>query len=345
MKIRPSIILFVAVIVFLTILIIWFGKKSQQTPETNATEQGVAKSSQSSIPPVQTNAPATKVTTNANVPKLFTQDKGEQIREGLATLNDVPIIFYGRLQDQFGNPVVGAEITGSTIIYNGTESGGKRVSTVSDDNGFFHLDAGKGESLGVMPRKQGYALATTGTFFHYSYMYADHFTPDKNNPTVIKMWKLQGAKPLVDIGKEYKLQFTNAPIFFDLVAGKIVPSGGDIKIIVNRPEGEVSEHNPQKWSIDVEVVDGGFIETSDKEWSVTYAAPESGYQSSDTFGNNNGIGGIDKTFFVQSRNGRVYSKLGMTLLINAKEGDLVYIRFGGVANTNSSRNWEATAPY
>jgi hypothetical protein len=272
------------------------------------------------------------------------QNKGEQIKEGLAKLNDVTIAFYGKLQDQFGRPIVGAKIATSVRIYNGVQSTVERSSVTSDANGFFQVKEGKGESLGLWPSKEGYALATTGTEFKYSYMYPDHYTPDPNNPTIIKMWKLQGAEPLVDISKEYKLPFTNAPICFDLVAAKVVPSGGDVKITVNRPLGEVSEHNPQKWSIDFEVVDGGFIETSGRESAITFAAPEGGYQPSGTFEHNNGTDGLDKSFFVKSRNGQIFSKLYLSLGINNKPDGLMYITFRGVANTNGSRNWEATAP-
>ncbi|MGH7943315.1 MAG: hypothetical protein ACREFR_19830 [Limisphaerales bacterium] len=345
MKVRNSIIWFCAAVIILMALIIWFGKKPAEMPlspaaETNTTEQAIIKPNQAVVPIVKTNAPVI----GTNVSKMSTQDKNEQIREGLATLNDVPIAFYGRLEDQFGDPVIGAQISGVTIIRNGTKSGAERVSTMSDGNGFFQLNAGKGESLGVTPHKKGYVLATTDTSFDYSYMYADRFTPDQNNPTVIKMWKLQGAEPLVKIDKTYKLHYTAAQMNFDLLAGQIVPSGGDVRITVNRPTGEVSEHNPQKWSIDFEVIDGGFIETSSKESAVTFAAPEGDYQPSGTFGNNNGTDELDKNFFVESRNGQVFSKLYLSLGINNKPDGLMYITLHGVANTNSSRNWEATAP-
>jgi hypothetical protein len=348
MKIQRSIFWFVIIGVVLIAAVLWFGKKKPvETPptvsvETNAAQSATIAPGPPANAPAQTNASPAQVAVNAATSSK--PDKGEQIKEGLAALNDVPIAFYGRLEDQFGNPVVGAQIAASVRIYNGVQSTVEHLTIVSDGNGMFQIKSGKGESLGIMPKKAGYVLATTSTYFKYSYMYADHFTPDPNNPTVIKMWKLQGAEPLVNISKEYKLPFTSAPIFFDLVAGKIVPAGGDIKITVNRPAGEVSEHNPQKWSLDFEVIGGGFIEASDNEWGVTYAAPESGYQPSGTFGNNNGPDLVDKAFFIQSRNGQVYSKFGMEFGINATPDGLMYITFTGVANTNGSRNWEATAP-
>jgi len=346
MKIRPSIFLFIVVTAVLIALVLWYGKmKPLETTatliETNAALSASTVTSSPASASIDTNASSAQVASNTIVPP---QNKGEQMKEGLAAMNDVPIVFYGRLADQFGNPVVGAQIAANVRIYNGVQSTVEHLTVASDGNGMFQIKGGKGESLGIMPKKEGYVLATTSTEFKYSYMYANHFTPDLNNPTVIKMWKLQGSEPLVSFNKTFKLPYTNAPIYFDLITGKTVSSGGDIKITTSRPSGEVSEHNPQKWSIDFEVINGGFIEISDEEWGVTYSAPDSGYQTDGTFGNNNGPDLVDKAFFIQSRNGQIYSKVHLLFGINDTPDGFMNITFSGVANTNSSRNWEATAP-
>lgn len=334
MKIRRSIFGFVVIVAVLIALVLWYRmKKSVETPPTTAPNL-----------PVSANTLPAQPMTNTNVATPSTQNKGEQMKEGLTAMNDVPIVFYGRLADQFGSPVVGAKIAANVRIYNGVQSTVEHLKTMSDGNGFFQIQGGKGESLGVVPTKEGYVLAATDTYFRYSYMYPDHFSPDPNNPTVIKMWKLQGAEPLVDISKKYELPFTSAPIFFDLVAGKIVTTGGDLKITVSRPAGIISQQHPQDWSIQIEVEDGGLIETSFAESRITYSAPEDGYQATDTLENNNGPDLVDKMFFIQSRNGQVYSKVHLLFGINNMPDELMSVTFSGVANTNSSRNWEATAP-
>ena len=114
---------------------------------------------------------------------------------------------------------------------------------------------------------------------------------------------------------------------------------------MNRPTGEISERNPQDWGFKIEAVDGGVMEASDA--SVTYAAPESGYEPSDTLtasSNRHGIEMIQQSFFVESRNGQVYSKFDLSCDINSTPDGLVNITFNGAANTNGSRNWEATVP-
>ena len=256
----------------------------------------------------------------------------------------MPIVFYGKLEDQFGNPVGGANVAASVRIYNGFRSTVERFNVVSDADGFFHIDHGKGEALGIAPSKDGYVLATPDTYFKYSYMLPDRSSPDAQNPTVIKLWKLQGAEPLVSIDQRFQFPFTGEPVRFDLLAGKIVANGGDLKIAVSRPVGIISQQHPQKWSIDFKVVDGGFIETSGRESAITFAAPETGYQLSGEFENNNGPDMVDKAFFVQSRNGKVFSRLHIWFRINNSPDGLISVTIRGIANTNSSRNWEATAP-
>ena len=357
MKIQRSIFWFVVIIAVLIALVMWLGKKkhAEMPPigsvETNAVPPTATTPSQPSSQPLvnaptQTNAPILKPVTNA--PPAPPQSKWEQIQPILATQNDMPIVFYGRLEDQFGNPVADAQIAASIRVENGFEHTVKRFSLTSDANGFFTVSGYKGQDLSVVPKKTGYALASLNGGGIYSLLWpeAQRAHPDPNNPVVIKMWKLQGAEPLVSIDQRFKLHYTNAPMNFDLLAGKIVPAGGDIKITVNRPAGDISERNRQDWGFTIEVVDGGLIESGGDE-GVTYAAPEEGYQPSDTLtasSNKHGIELIQQSFFVKSRNGQVYSKVFVSFDINANPDDLMSISFRGAANTHGSRNWEATIP-
>lgn len=345
MKINRSVVWLIAVAIILIAVVLWHGSKhpapTAVLPQAATTGEPTA----TGTPPQASNSLPNQTPT-ASAPQnnalVTPRDKGDQIKEGLSALNDVPIAFYGKLQDQFGNPVIGAQIAASVRIYNGIQSTVDRFATTSDADGVFRINHGKGESLSIMPSKAGYVMATRDTLFKYSYMYPDHFTPNPTRPTVIKMWKLQGAEPLVNFNRSYKLRYSDAPIYFNLVSGEIVPTGGDVKITLNRPAGEVSERNPQKWGIGFEVSNGGFIEASDTDWGITYMAPDAGYQPSGTFDNNNGVGALDKAFFIECRNGQVYSKLNISIGINGKPDGFLYLRFSGVANTNASRNWEAT---
>jgi hypothetical protein len=353
MKIRRSIFWFIVVVAALIALVLWHGKEQPvETPPTASVEANVAPPTTiaPSLPvsaPVQTTVPTAGTVAGTNAVQTLPPSKWAQMQQVLSAYNDEPIAFYGRLEDQFGNPVTGAQIAASIRIENGVQHTVERFSVTSDANGFFTISGYKGQDLGVVPEKAGYTLASTSTLFTYSHISQGYYVPDQNNPTVIKMWKLQGAEPLVSISQRYKLPYTSAPLNFDLLAGKIVPSGGDISIVVNRPAGDVSERTMQDWSVQVEAVNGGLMDSGGQE-RVTYAAPDSGYEPSETFtmstSTHSWRGAFDQGFFVESRNGQVYSKVTIGMAINQNPDGFMYITFNGAANANGSRNWEATLP-
>jgi hypothetical protein len=349
MKIRPSFLLLCAAIIVLTVLVVWFAKRPAKTSVPLASqlqpEETVAATPQllaTNVPPPIT-SPAV-VPTPSNTVSVPRKSKEQETLEILSTKNDIPIVFFGKLEDQFGNPVANAEIAAGVRIYNGVQSTVERFSVNSDANGLFQINHGKGESLGIMPKKAGYTLATTDTEFRYSQLDQHPYVPDAGNPTVIKMWKLQGAELLVGIDQHHKLHYTDAPINFDLLTGQIVPTGGDIRLMVSRSPGIMSGRNRLDWRVQIEVVDGGLMESGGQD-AITFTAPENGYLPSDTLvfstnAPNKWSGLFNQGFFVMSRNGQVYSKLGISFRINENPDDFMYITFSGVANTNGSRNWE-----
>ena len=280
---------------------------------------------------------------------LFARSKGGRTIIALSTYNDVPINFYGKIEDQFSNAVANATVNFSVRIYNGTESTVKRGQMTTDGNGFFTITGYRGQDLGVVPQKAGYVLATTGsgTWFKYSRMEDHPYVSDPNNSVVIKMRKLQGAESLVGISKEYKLPFTGAPLFFDLLTGKVSESGGDLQVVITRAPGSLSKRNPGDWSIEFKPVNGGIIESDDATSRVTYEAPAEGYQSSYLVQMNHEnpawFDNIQKVFFLTSRSGQVHSKLAVDFGINADPNGSMWLQFKGAANVNGSRNWEATA--
>jgi hypothetical protein len=354
MKIRPSIFWFIVMAAVLIAAVLWHGKKQPvETPPTAAVQSNVAPppptvTSQPVSASVRSNALAVQPAKGTDLSTIPLPSKEARAIGLLSTYNDVPIDFYGRVEDQFGNAVDSAAVNFNVRVMNGETSTVNRGQVMTDGNGFFTITGYRGQDLGLMPQKSGYTLASTGTLFKYSHLEDHPYVSDANNPTVIKMWKLQGAEPLVNIDQHYKLPYTGAPINFDLLTGKIVPSGGDIKITVNRPAGVLSGRNPQDWGLEIEAVDGGLIETSVAEARVTYAAPDSGYEPSETFtmsnSNNTWYEAVHQMFFVQSRNGQVHGKVSFSFRINQNPDDVMNVTFSGVASTNGSRNWEATIP-
>jgi hypothetical protein len=288
-------------------------------------------------------SPAPKSATGASVPLLEPVSKLARAAIVLATLNHVPVDFYGKLVDQFGQPVAGASIKASIRVNNGVTATTDWLTTTSDANGLFEFH-GRGEDIGMMPRKAGYALASTETYFKYSHLEDHPYVSDAGKPKVINMWKLQGAEPLSIIKKQFHIPYTGEAIHFDLLTEKIVPTGGDITITVNRPPGTISGHNHQDWSLKIEAVDGGLIETGQEE-HVTYFAPESGYESAASYTmsdkTHNFFQGVIRSYLFTSRNHQVYGKIDFSFTLNGDPSEPMGVQFRGVANANSSRNLEA----
>jgi hypothetical protein len=348
MKIRRSILLLTATVAVLFVAFILSSRRRQAGKSTRT----LGESHVVSLETTESRSLALSVVNPTNVPALgaagtpapkrTAATKDENIRGILSTYNDVPIDFYGKLEDQFENPVAGAEIKASIRVISGERQGTDRLTTTSDTNGLFEFH-GRGQDIGMVPSKSGYALASTGTQFKYSRLEETPFSSDPNNPTVIKLWRLQGAEPLLSISQQHKLPYTQAPISFDLLAGKTVPEGGDIKVTVNRPAGVISGRNRQDWSLKVEAVNGGLLDAGEQE-AVTYAAPESGYHPQETLlmsaASNTWYESVQRGFFIRARNGRVFGKLGMSFRINSDPDGMMNVRFSGVVNTNGSRNLE-----
>ena len=221
MKISRSGFLFGVLVTVVIALLLWYGnrKRSESSPavsvEANITSSAEAAADTNS--PVsavdQTNGPVSTAALSAALSKAPPPNKAERAIHLLAMYNDVPIDFYGKVEDQFSNVVANAAVNFSIRIYNGTESTVKRGQVMTDDNGFFSITGYKGQDLGLGPQKVGYVPTTSssGTLFKYSRAEDHPYVPDPNNPVVFRMWKLQGAQPLVGIDKQYKLRYTTAP--------------------------------------------------------------------------------------------------------------------------------------
>ena len=277
--------------------------------------------------------------------QVFGGAKQVKAIETLSTLNDVPIQFYGLLLDQFENAIGQAEITGSVLYDNGQTSGTRRMTANSDSKGLFRFDAGKGESLGVMPRKAGYLLASTNTMFKYSHFYPlERHIPDESRPVVIKMWKVQGAEDLVQIDKKFKIPFPEKPLRFDLVAGTIVDSGGDLLITCYRSAGILSKRNPGDWRITIEAIDGGVMEVDNLTYRTTFQAPVEGYVAKSDIRMDATItawfDNVQRVLFAKSRHDKVFSKFYFSFHLNELPEGVVTIAFRGLTNAHGSRNWE-----
>jgi hypothetical protein len=154
LKIRPFIFLFIVVMAALIALVLWHGKRPVETPptavvENNATPPAATVPNAPVSAPVHSNAPIVKTAEGADLSKTLPMSKEERAVGLLSTYNDVPINFYGRVEDQFGSPVVGAVISYNVRVMNGQESTVNRGEVTTDGNGFFNITGYRGQDLGL----------------------------------------------------------------------------------------------------------------------------------------------------------------------------------------------------
>ena len=358
MKIRPSIFLFITTVAVLIALLLWYEKKKslETSPtvsvETNTPSAAIAPSqsvSQSVINArIQTNAPMLKPVTNAS--SSPPQSKWEQLQPILATQNDMPIVFYGKVEDQFNDAVANATVTFGVRIYNGYESTVKSGEVTSDANGLFTISGYKGESLGLGVKKEGYALLSMNGSGIYSKLWPEiqRAHPAPNNPTVIKMWKLQGAEHLVSFNIKTYIPVDGTPIKFNLQTGQQVQNGADLTISI-KSSLKPSVQEGYDWQASIQMADGGIIQDSNGlGLEKMFQAPNSGYVSefdlSFQKSTQSWTPRFNDGFYFTSQGGKRYGKFALLIISDRVKDGAIPVTLNGYLNPAGSRNLEMAAP-
>jgi len=349
MKIRSSVLIFCIITILVIIFVIWFGKRQNQFPtqsigkpviaQTNVSA-GITQMMANQTVPIITNGAI--VSTNRHRVPPPRQDRVE-ILKTLLQANDADIVFYGRLEDQFGNSVAGANVNFSIGHEDLSGAGEKRGQTTSDSNGFFTISGYKGADLGIMPAKAGYTLATTSTYFKYSHLNVQYFVPDANNPTVIKMWKLQGAGHLISFNIQTYIPVDNIPVALDLQTGQQVKSGGDIVVRI-QSSTKPSVREEYDWQVAIQMAAGGIIESNGLGLQKMFEAPESGYEPefdlSFQKGTQQWTSRLIDGFYFTSRSGQSYGKMAISIITDRIRNGSVPVTLNGYLNPAGSRNLE-----
>ena len=351
MKIRASIILFVTTATVLIIFLLWYRKEKEAiTPQmssletTNLAQPAPGEPILSPSTPVHTNIQIATSTKGEDLSKNPPLSKEERAIGLLSDYNDQLIVFYGKIEDQFSNAIANATVNFGVRIINGYESTVKRGQVTSDANGLFTISGYKGQDLGIGVEKSGYVFVSMNGSGIYSKMWPEdqRAHPDENNPTIIKMWKLQGGEPLIHFSYSARLPYDGTPITFDFHSGKIVNSGGDLIIRLKCP---IKSNTSQQydWEAIIQPVDGGIV-SSDSGMELQFQAPDSGYDSEYDIKNAKDVkpwsSAFHGGFYLKSRGGSSYGKFDLGIVIYAIKEGLVPITIEGYINPAGSRNLE-----
>ena len=122
-------------------------------------------------------------------------EKNDQIKS-LMQRSDTEINFYGKVQNQYGQPVEAAEVVFNLHYFSLTEpyfEGSKKIATHTNAAGMFVLESLKGNGLYLAEIESPGHLFNRPIdkwAFHYSATYGDKkFIPDPQNPIIFILHK------------------------------------------------------------------------------------------------------------------------------------------------------------
>jgi len=183
-----------------------------------------------------------------------------------------PISFYGRVLDQSGHPIPGAQVH---FQWTDLSLGGTSVSdTVADETGAFSLTNATGKRLIVRVSKSGYSPSTDPSrSFDFANPYEEiYYLPRPNKPVTFTLIKKTGAElykgsaeiMLPEPGRLRVLELQNGASFstrVEVTAWKPWP-----------PQPGVPHYD---WKITLAITGGGLVESQ----NAVGPAPEKGYES------------------------------------------------------------------
>lgn len=206
--------------------------------------------------------------------------------ESLISRLNTSIKVYGRVVDQFGDPVAGANVRLSPINRLQDSYGKKTVTT--DADGRFFADGLYGNALGISAEKEGYLripeLSDVASGALLDYERGGRGTGDQfsvpSNPIVLELLKIGPTEPMVHVKKKHwKLSLDGTP---QTIALNSKEGQGTHKIEfrfasnwIKLPMDNEINSKLFDWSFEIHVPGGGLIwDKSDAK----FEAPAAGYK-------------------------------------------------------------------
>jgi hypothetical protein len=215
-------------------------------------------------------------------PPLSQAEERKRAVELVQSIYSAPIAFYGRAQDQHGQPVAGAKVQYSAL--DKFWQPGTKYAGVTDASGYFSIAGIQGAALSVQVSKEGYdrLYNQSDGAFSYGTTYdpqRDRPTPSKDNPAVFVLRKKAPAEPLITVDRDVPVPRDGAPVEVSLKTGKAVGVGqGDLKIECWTSSQAKDAQGRYEWRCRLSVPEGGLVTRKDVEHN--FEAPENGYQQS-----------------------------------------------------------------
>ncbi len=193
-------------------------------------------------------------------------------------LLQTPILFYGIVLDQHGQPIPSAKVSASVVdnVMRGTP-----VATTADADGKFTIQS-KGASLRVEVSSNGYVRVENGGSLKPSSQGFDYVagigrgihSPDPASPATFQLRKPENPVSLERLNANPKVPRDGSPIILSLSkTGNVT-----LQISCRTMEDETQPPNaPYDWRCEIDMKGGGIQEAKDDQ---AFEAPADGYASS-----------------------------------------------------------------
>lgn len=185
----------------------------------------------------------------------------------------MPIEFYGKVVDQFGEPVAEATVQFTWTAIDDSH----HAEMLSGADGRFQFAGVRGSGLDVSVRKVGYLPTSQSSGgFEYAAFFKDAFhVPDRQNPVVFRLQKLLGSEPVYVFLFEATAKPNGVPLLLDVHDGKL-GNIGELSLMVELGPDR-TDFGPA-YTIRVTGLNGAQLLATTEEFP--FSAPEDGYQGS-----------------------------------------------------------------
>ncbi len=203
----------------------------------------------------------------------------------LTSMVNAPIVFYGEVIDQFGQPVDGVKVIASYNTWNVPDliqqSPGRQTAHFSSTaDGVFVVKGIRGASMTIALEKEGYELAPHSELsFAFDPTARNPHVPNPTNPVVYHMWKRTGAAELKGFYNRGMIPTDGQSIWITGDSNKwsrTELSHAMLKLTVNRERRVVTsgDKSPYRWEFEINMPGGGIQKTKD---DFLYLAPDADY--------------------------------------------------------------------
>jgi hypothetical protein len=263
-------------------------------------------------------------------------NKGEAMVAMEQVANSQPQEMYGRVIDQYGQPVAGAAVTGTVMFQAGWNASREEPHAAqTDGNGEFQFTGLHGWKLAVAPSKPGYELGRNIT----AMLLPASGKTSPSDRAIFTMWKLKGPEPMTHANIHAYIPCDGTITRYDLLTGKR-SAQGDLVVSLTRKPVNIDRGKPFDWSVTLEVPGGGLQEITDL---YPNEAPQNGYGKESTTHFSLDMPKWEaawrQSFYFQGRGGQVHGRMVVTIQAEFQPPP-TFFSAEIYANPSGSRNLE-----